>query len=204
MTNRISIRPARADDAPLAAAVFRLSLENLADYLFGLDGHATEVAFMRLFSANAGRFGFKQAFVAEWNHHPLGMMTAFPGVDANRLNLSVVRYLPRALGWGLFGFLIRSLSLANVKEVEADEYYISNLAVLPAAQGQGLGKHLLLHAEEQARALGFKKISLLVALENHTAQRLYKRNGYHIAFTRQDKNPFTSYHRMVKSLKTDD
>jgi ribosomal protein S18 acetylase RimI-like enzyme len=128
------------------------------------------------------------------------MPVAFPGADLNRLNLSVVRYLPRALGWNLFGFVARSLSLANIKEAEADEYYVSNLAILPAAQGQGLGKHLLLHADEQARKLGLAKCSLTVAIENRAAQRLYKRQGYEIVFTKHDKNPFASYHRMVKSL----
>jgi ribosomal protein S18 acetylase RimI-like enzyme len=200
MTAHIRIRPARPDDAPLAAAIFRLSLDHLADYLFGADGRATEVALIRLFSLDAGRFGYGSAFVAERNRQPLGMLVAFPGADLNRLNLSVVRYLPRALGWNLFGFVARSLSLANIKEAEADEYYVSNLAILPAAQGQGLGKHLLLHADEQARKLGLAKCSLTVAIENRAAQRLYKRQGYEIVFTKHDKNPFASYHRMVKSL----
>lgn len=200
MTSRIQVRPARPDDAPLAAAVFRLSLDHLADFLFGPNGYATEVALMRLFSLNAGRFGFEKAFVAEWNHRPLGMLVAFPGADSLRLSLSVVRYLPRALGWTMFGFMARGLSLAGNKEAEADEYHISNIAVLPAAQGHGLGKHLLLHAEEQARALGLKKVSLLVSLKNDAAQKLYKRFGYRIVFTRRNKNPFNSYHRMVKDI----
>jgi ribosomal protein S18 acetylase RimI-like enzyme len=200
MTAHIRIRPARPDDAPLAAAVFRLSLDHLADYLFGADGRATEVALTRLFSLNAGRFGYGSAFVAERNRQPLGMLVAFPGADLNRLSLSVVKYLPRALGWNLFGFVARSLSLASVKESEADEYYVSNLAILPAAQGQGLGKHLLIHADERARALGLAKCSLTVAIENRAALRLYKRQGYDIVATNHDKNPFASYHRMVKSL----
>jgi ribosomal protein S18 acetylase RimI-like enzyme len=174
MTSRITIRPARPDDAPLAAAVFRLSLDHLADYLFGADGRATEVALMRLFSQNA-----------------------------TRLSLSVARHLPRALGWGMFGFVARGLRLAGGIEAEADEYYVSNLAVLPAAQGHGLGKHLLLHADEQARALGLIKCSLLVALDNEMALRLYKRQGYKIVFTKRDKNPHNCYHRMVKKLITE-
>jgi ribosomal protein S18 acetylase RimI-like enzyme len=203
MTSRITIRPARPDDAPLAAAVFRLSLDHLADYLFGADGRATEVALMRLFSQNAGRFGYGSAFVAELNRQPLGMSFAFPGTDATRLSLSVARHLPRALGWGMFGFVARGLRLAGGIEAEADEYYVSNLAVLPAAQGHGLGKHLLLHADEQARALGLIKCSLLVALDNEMALRLYKRQGYKIVFTKRDKNPHNCYHRMVKKLITE-
>lgn len=201
MTSRITIRPARPDDAPLAAAVFRLSLDHLADYIFGADGRATEVALMRLFSLNAGRFGYGLAFVAELNRQPLGMLVSFPGADITRLSLSVAKHLPRALGWGTFGFLARGLTLAAGIEAKADEYYLSNLGVLPAAQGYGLGKHLLLYAEEQARVLGLAKCSLLVSLDNQTAQRIYKRHGYQIVFTKSDKNPLYSYHRMVKSLE---
>jgi ribosomal protein S18 acetylase RimI-like enzyme len=200
MTSRIAIRPARPDDAPLAAAVFRLSLDHLADYLFGADGRATEVALMRLFSQDAGRFGYSPSFVAELNHQPLGMLVAFPGADVNRLNLSIAKHLPRALGWGTFGFVARGLTLAGGIEAEADEYYVSNLGVLPAAQGRGLGKRLLLHADGQARALGLAKCSLLVAPHNKMALRLYKRQGYEIVFTKHDKNPIYSYHRMVKTL----
>ncbi len=202
MTSRITIRPARPDDAPLAAAVFRLSLDHLADYLFGADGRATEVALIRLFSQDAGRFGYGLAFVAELHRQPLGMLVAFPGADVTRLSLSIAKHLPRALGWGMFGFVARGLRLAGGIEAEVDEYYISNLGVLPAAQGHGLGKHLLLHADEQARALGLTKCSLLVALDNKMALRLYKRHGYQIVFTRQDKNPINSYHRMVKQLSS--
>ena len=203
MTNRITIRPARPDDAPLAAAVFRLSLGAFGDYLLGREGRATEIVFMRLFSADAGRFGYGRASVAELNRHPLGLLLSFPAAEITRLNWSVVKYLPRALGWELFGFAARLLAFANVKEAEVDEYYISNIGVLPAAQGQGLGKHLLAHAEEQARTHQLTKVSLMVAIENHPAQRLYKRSGFQTVFTKHDKNPLASYHRMVKNLITE-
>ena len=200
MTNRIEIRSARPDDAPLAAAVFRLSLGVLGEYLMGRDSRAAEIAYMRLFSSDAGRFGYSLAHVAELNHRPLGLLLSFPAADMTRLNLSVVKYLPRAFGWNVFGFVARTIAYANVREAEADEYYVSNIAVLPAAQGQGLGKRLLLQADELARRQKLKKVSLLVALENQIAQRLYKRNGYRIAFTKNNKNPFASYHRMVKKV----
>lgn len=202
MTSRITLRPARPDDAPLAAAVFRLSLGAFGDHLFGRDARAAEIALMRLFAANAGRFGYGHSFVAELNRHPLGMLTSFPGADVNRLSLSVARHLPRAFGWNVFGFVARALAFVSGTEAEADEYYVSHLGVLSPAQGQGLGKRLLLHADEQARSLGLAKVSLIVALENHAAQRLYKRNGFEIVSTWNDKNPIASYHRMVKQLTT--
>ncbi len=202
MTSRIHVRPARPDDAPLAAAIFRLTMEGLADYLFGPDGRAAEIALIRLFSQNAGRFGCGVAFVVE-SHRALGMLTAFPGADAARLSLSVSRYLPRALGWKALRFMGRGLALAGLKEAEADEYLIGNLGVLPAAQGHGLGTRLLLHAEEQARSHNLSKCALLVSPENEIALRLYRKHGYEIVSTHRHKNPPLHYHRMVKKLITD-
>ena len=200
MTVSTQIRPARPDDAPLAAAAFRLSMNGMTEHLFGVNGHRTEIALMRLFSRNAGRFGYGVASVAEWYQRPLGMLVAFPGADVNRLGFAVAKYLPFALGWNLFGFVLRSLAYTNIKEAEADEYLVSNLAVLPAAQGQGLGSHLLDYADEQARARGFAKVALLVSPDNAAALRLYEKHGYKIVETKHDKNPFASYHRMLKKL----
>jgi ribosomal protein S18 acetylase RimI-like enzyme len=200
MTSRITIRPARPDDAPLAAAVFRLSMDHLTEYLFGDDGRWTEIALMRLFSKNAGRFGYGAAFVAELAHRPLGLMVSFPGAQSRPLSLAMAKHLPRALGGRIFGFAVRGVMLAGIKEAKADEYLISNLGVLPAAQGHGLGKHLLMHAEEQAHAAGLTKCALMVSPDNAHAIRLYKRTGYQIVFTKQNKNPLGRYHRMVKEI----
>ena len=200
MTDSPIIRPARPDDAPLAAVTFRLSMGEFADHLFGHDGRAAEIALMKLFSRNAGRFGYEHASVIEHHKRALGMIIAFPGSDLNRLSFASARFLPMAFGWNVFGFIARSLNFASIRETEADEYYISNLAVLPAAHGQGYGPRLLVHADEQARARGLSKISLLVSPANKTALRLYKKHGFEIVSADRHKNPIASYHRMVKQL----
>ena len=200
MTDSPLIRPARPDDAPLAAVTFRLSMGEFADHLFGHDGRAAEIALMKLFSRNAGRFGYEHASVIEHHRRALGMIIAFPGADVNRLNFSSARFLPMAFGMRMFGFIARSLSFSSIREAEADEYYISNIAVLPAAHGQGYGPRLLTYADEQARARGLSKCSLMVSPANKTALRLYKKHGYEIVSTNQHKNPIASYHRMVKML----
>ena len=200
MTDSPLIRPARPDDAPLAAVTFRLSMGEFADHLFGHDGRAAEIALMKLFSRNAGRFGYEHASVIEHHKRALGMLIAIPGRDINRLGFASARFLPMAFGWNMFGFIARSLSFASIHEAEADEYYISNLAVLPAAHGQGYGPRLLTHADEQARTRGLSKVSLLVSPANKTALRLYKKHGFEIVSTNEHKNPIASYHRMVKKL----
>lgn len=202
MTDSPIIRPARPDDAPLAAVTFRLSMGEFADHLFGSNGRVTEMALIKLFSRNAGRFGYERAFVIEHHKRAYGMLVSFPGADVNRLTFATARFLPMAFGMQTFGVIRRALSLTSAREAEADEYYISNIAVLPAAHGQGYGPRLLNYADEQARANGLSKVSLLVSPVNKTALRLYKKHGYEIVSTNQRKNPIASYHRMVKQLTT--
>ncbi|MGE8101764.1 GNAT family N-acetyltransferase [Pseudomonas fluorescens] len=58
--------------------------------------------------------------------------------------------------------------------------YIKNLVVHPRAQGQGLGRALLLHAFSvfQQRREGF--VDLKVLEDNHRAQRLYESAGMRV------------------------
>ncbi len=58
--------------------------------------------------------------------------------------------------------------------------YIKNLVVHPRAQGQGLGRALLLHAFNvfQQRREGF--VDLKVLEDNHRAQRLYESAGMRV------------------------
>ncbi len=48
---------------------------------------------------------------------------------------------------------------------EAESLYVSKLAVLPAAQGEGIGKRLLGLAEATARELGLKTLRLETRIE---------------------------------------
>ncbi len=102
-------------------------------------------------------------------------------------------------------FLPRTVSLAGVKEAEADEYFISNVAVLPRYQGQGLGSSMMRQVEAQALELGFRHISLTVEVENERAKSLYARLGYEVVATvgikvLQRRFGYQGFHRMRKSL----
>ncbi|MDJ0824536.1 MAG: GNAT family N-acetyltransferase [Rhodobacter sp.] len=64
-------------------------------------------------------------------------------------------------------------------EHQAPEYwYINVVAVLPEAQGRGLGAALLRHAEALAREAGAPGVALIVAASNEGAMRFYRRLGF--------------------------
>ncbi|WP_119420239.1 GNAT family N-acetyltransferase [Desertibaculum subflavum] len=73
----------------------------------------------------------------------------------------------------------RPLGLIETKRHE-DHLWIENVAVDPAAQGRGLGRRLLAHAEAKAAAAGLGQLRLLTNQAFATNVALYQRLGYRI------------------------
>lgn len=55
---------------------------------------------------------------------------------------------------------------------------IHDLAVTPAARGQGIGRQLLQEAARMARQRGYGQLTLEVRTDNPVAQNLYKSEGF--------------------------
>lgn len=62
----------------------------------------------------------------------------------------------------------------------ADHLFIENIAVSPAHQGKGLGRHLLRHAETKATSAGLAELRLLTNQAFATNVRLYQSVGFRI------------------------
>ena len=103
-------------------------------------------------------------------------------------------------------FLCRSLSLMFINEAEADEYFINTVAVLPDFQGQGIGTHLLMYAEEKAKAERLRKCALSVEIDNNRARSLYERLGYRVVKTTklnrlEQRIGYKGFYHMVKVIE---
>jgi ribosomal protein S18 acetylase RimI-like enzyme len=75
----------------------------------------------------------------------------------------------------------------ELDEEPGDYAFISDLVVLPAYRGHGVGRALLERAEEYARSLGVTKIQLEVLANNASALKLYTSDGfraYHMLMTK--------------------
>lgn len=64
--------------------------------------------------------------------------------------------------------------------VNSDHLFIENVAVVPHRQGQGLGRHLLRHAEEKAKTAGLNELRLLTNQAFAANVRLYESVGFRI------------------------
>lgn len=71
--------------------------------------------------------------------------------------------------------------------------HISVIAVTRAAEGRGVGRALMAHAEHWARQRGHTSITLSVFEGNRRARTLYERSGFH-----------TEMRRMMKRLAPDE
>jgi ribosomal protein S18 acetylase RimI-like enzyme len=203
MTSTFQIRPALPDDALFVAKLMYSTMGTLADHLFRQDVRSIESSLARLFSRNAGRFGYRITAIAEAGDGPVGMIIACEGAKLGHINLTTLPHFFPVLGLkNALGFLFRGVTLPGGNEAEKDEYYISNLGIISPAQGRGFGSQLLNYAERMAVACGLYKCSLIVSLHNGEAYRLYERTGYRVVESVQGKSHNLGYYRMVKMLKS--
>jgi ribosomal protein S18 acetylase RimI-like enzyme len=198
------LQPATPDMAPVASELIYLTMQQTADYLFGSE-HARQ-ALSRLFEMKANRFSYQFSQVISPSGEIAGLIISYPGLLLKSLELSTALRVVQAIGiFGFFQFVRKALPLLNVKEAEPDEYYISNIAILPAQQGHGLGHQILQLIEKQAREQGYQKISLTVDIENERAFSLYCRTGFEVVQTTSLESlrrriGYEGSYRMVKNL----
>ena len=63
---------------------------------------------------------------------------------------------------------------------DSESWFISEICLLPASRGKGIGTQLLNHARESAIRAGFTRLTLRVFSENVGAIKLYQRFGFTI------------------------
>jgi ribosomal protein S18 acetylase RimI-like enzyme len=88
-------------------------------------------------------------------------------------NRIIVAEDPRGRPLGLLWFGINRNLITGEEEA-----WVYNVSVVEAARGQGLGRLLMAHAEELARAGGFPTLGLMVSCHNEPARILYERLAF--------------------------
>ena len=71
-----------------------------------------------------------------------------------------------------------------------DHLHVENVAVLPSAQGKGIGKALLSFAEDQARRLGLPAVELYTNVKMVENQAFYPALGY-VETDRREEDGFS-------------
>ncbi len=201
MNSQISIRPARPDDATVAASLIRLTMGASANLFSDIEsGWTSEKLLATLFTYKGGRFSYQVGTILAADDAAVGLLVSYPASKMTMLDLITGRNLLSILDFrAMIRFTKRMSLMLNIHEAERGEYYISNVGVLSDFQRKGYGARLLTFAEEQARKSSLKKCSLIVDQHNDGAIRLYQQFGYKIIFSGKLDGE-SGYHRMVKEL----
>ncbi|MGE5574285.1 MAG: GNAT family N-acetyltransferase [Bacillota bacterium] len=210
MATDVRIRNARPDDAPIGAALLRLSFpsERVADAIFGLgDPDRARKALRGFFMRDANRFSYQFATVAEVGDRVVGLLLGYESRWIRRLNFNMALQAPFVYGlrWAVRLALHSGSLVFAIPRPGPGEFYIEHVAVLPAWRGQGIGTQLIAAAEAQAASIGLARCSLDVEMSNTDARRLYERLGYRHVRTCVLRGEARQYgieglHRMVKAL----
>jgi len=207
MNTAITIRPARAADSEAVSKLIYLSMGSDGDLLYGQDKrHPTFQVMERLSRQPGNRLGYDLAHLAELDNRPVGLLLTFPGKRLSPLGRRAEWQILWNFGLCTLRQHMRGGSLyRDMVEAQADEYYVSNLAVFPEFQGKGIGTHLMVFADELARTAGFEKCSLIVTYGHENARHLYEHLGYEVVRSFPYDHPLIAdasggYYRMVKKL----
>lgn len=88
--------------------------------------------------------------------------------------------IAKGLSYGAFSGERMVGALVMERRAWNDTLHIEDLEVMPDWRGRGVGRLLMARADEVARGLGVRAISLETQSTNVPAIRFYRRNGYEI------------------------
>ncbi|SMG42503.1 GNAT family N-acetyltransferase [Sphingobacterium psychroaquaticum] len=165
----ITCRPAKASDAKAIAPIMLLAMEDIIYYFIdNFDKEEATSLLTHFASLPNNQYSYQHIIVAEEEGQILGQLCLYPGGQLEALRKPIFDYIKEKYN--------RVLPLEN--ETQEGEIYIDTIAVLPEAQGKGIGKKLLQYAietfvEQQGETLG-----LLVDKENPSAKKLYLNMGF--------------------------
>jgi ribosomal protein S18 acetylase RimI-like enzyme len=161
------LRPARIDEADVLAELVDYAGEGLPSYLWGKmagPGETAQEVGRRRAARETGTFSYRNATMIEYAGHAAGSLISYVIPDAPA---PVPSDVPAML-----------VPLQELENRAPGTWNVNVLGVLPQFRSLGLGTELLRMADESARKLGRRGMSIIVSDANIGARRLYERLGY--------------------------
>jgi ribosomal protein S18 acetylase RimI-like enzyme len=160
-------RPARIEDARVLAELVNYAGEGMPLYLWGKLAQAGETAWdvgYRRAAREDGSFSYRNATIIEHDGQCAGCLIGYE-----------IAAEPPPIPDDMPAMFV---PLQELENLAPGTWYVNVLAVQPQFRGRGLGTKLLGLADETARSLGKRGLSVIVSDANTGARRLYERCGY--------------------------
>ena len=165
------------------------AIHNLANMLTGEEEKEKILKTLDSFVfMDVNRLSYKNTYTYDIEDELAGLIIAYDSNKVSQLDSPILKHLES-----------KNIFLDSFdKECFEDEFYIDTLSVFEKFQGRGIAKELLAFIYDKARELGFKKVSLIVDVDNLKALNLYEKMGF-------KKNTILevskhNYHHMIKIL----
>ena len=197
----IIVRKATIDDNKDFSELVLIS----APYFLILFGDKIKTLLQDLFQYHSNLFSFEHVYFAEDDGKKAGMILGYDQQLKKRENLRTGYLLFKKMGVSILNkFLLFIKFNETVGRLGDSEYYISNIATYPQYRGRGVGKRLMLQAEQEAKMVSAERIVLDVEKENVSAINFYKKLGYEM--TKEfsislQRNKILHFYRMIKEVK---
>ena len=130
--------------------------------------------FAYFISQKGNQYSYENTLVAIENGEIIGAISAYDGGKLKELRKPFLEFLK-------MNFDYRD---TPEDETQAGEYYLDTVSVSAQHQGKGIGRNLVEAMIQKAKSNGFKKVGLLVDIENPTAKKLYLKIGFQVVGTK--------------------
>lgn len=176
-TPRVELRKGRASDAPFIADavlaamgydIFNPSLSADAETSFGPIS-AVRDALIKVCSKEDTLYSWKNTTVATFCGKTAGAIVSYDGGSYKETAERT---------FALMAKLLNTEKPEPGSETGEGEYYLDSLVVHPEFRGHNIGSILMQNALDEAEALGYEKVTLLVDEKKPHLHKLYKKLGF--------------------------
>lgn len=183
-TKNIKIRKGKNSDVDEIARLIYYTEVNTGDVWGGETKEETLENLKTLIRTKESRYSTDYITVAELNKKVVGAIILIPYDKLDKLSIETdIKLINRIEGFSeKILYIVNSIKYMIFRECRRGNLYISNIATDERTRGLGVGKLLMMYAEQVAKNAEFEGISLLAKNENVT--KFYEKLNYNKSFDR--------------------
>lgn len=183
-TKNIKIRKGKNSDVDEIARLIYYTEVNTGDVWGGETKEETLENLKILIRTKESRYSTDYITVAELNKKVVGAIILIPYDKLDKLSIETdIRLFNRIEGFTeKILYIVNSIKYMIFRECRRGNLYISNIATDERTRGLGVGKLLMMYAEQVAKNAEFEGISLLA--KNEKVTKFYEKLNYNKSFDR--------------------